>query len=177
MEELSIIGPAQGGRGGSGGGRGGKRMLNPLRGCCSSSPPPHRADSPARSSPVSCRHRVDSWCQLAGSRACCSGCSLLCLSPPPQQSEKQKHQLWTIKKMFPFIHWLTETLNLLEICPSTLSCHYSSSVMFTQYPFVRCLGALHYSDNYVFTLINLHPLLWVHHRHFPCFSRESQCLE
>lgn len=90
------------GRGGRGGSRGGKQLLSPLHGCCSSLPPPHRADFPARSSPVSCRHRVDSWCQLVGSRACCSGCSLLCPSPPPRQSEKQKHQLWTIEKMLTF---------------------------------------------------------------------------
>ena len=162
----------QGGRSGNRGSRGGKWTVNPLRGCCSSWPPPHRADSPARSSPVSCRHCVDSWCQLAGSRACCSDCLRLCLSPPPRQSEKQKHQLWTIKKMLTFVHWLTETLNLLEICPSTLRCYYSSCVTFTQYPFARCLSALHYSDNYLFTLINLHPLLWVHHRCFSCFQEK-----
>lgn len=154
-------------------------MLSPLRGCRSSLPPPRRAGSPARSSPVSCRHHAGFWCQLAGSRACCLGCSLLGLSPPPWQSEKTKALIINYQEnaYFCSLNWLTETLNLLEICPSTLSCYYSSSVTFTQYPFARCLSALHYSDNYLFTLINLHPLLWVHHRHFPCFSRGSQCLE
>lgn len=101
------------------------------------------------------------------------------VSLPRLGSQKTKASIINYQEnaYFRSLNWLTETLNLLEICPSILGCYYSSSVTFTQYPFARCLSALHYSDNYLFTLINLHPLLWVHHRHFPCFSRGSQCLE
>lgn len=129
-----------------------EQLLKPLRGCCSSSPPPHRAGSPARSSPVSCKHHVDSWCQLAGSRACCSGCSLLCLFPPPRPSEKQRRQLINhqVNAYFRSLNRLTETLNWLKICPSTLCCYYSFRVTLTHSPFSRCLSALHYSDNYLF---------------------------
>lgn len=81
-------------------------LAGALRGWFSAWLPPHRAGSLARSSPVSCRHRGDSWCRAAGSRACYSGCWLLCLSPQPKQTEKnpQKHPLWTNEKMLAFLH-------------------------------------------------------------------------
>lgn len=51
---------------------------------------------------------------------------------------------------FHSLNWLTETLNLLKICPSSLCCYYSFCVTFTYSPLSRCLSALYYSDNYLF---------------------------